>query len=85
MANLWVQVLAEMNKKEICKTINSHNFTPKKFFLALLQSQHPDIIDRLKKWPASGINTMELVKTIGGLLANNKSSKSFWEEMSSRK
>ncbi|KNZ51037.1 hypothetical protein VP01_4120g2 [Puccinia sorghi] len=65
--------------KYICETINSHHFNPKKVFLSLLISQNPEIIDCLKKWPTSGINsTIELVKTIGGLLANNKSSKSFW-------
>ena len=66
---------------KICNVINEEQLTPKKFMIALLANQHPDVINRVKKWPCSGLkSTMELTKQLVSVLKKNSTAKSAWED-----
>jgi hypothetical protein len=66
----------------ICDTINSHQLTPKKFFLSLLTNSHDKVVDQRKKWPASGLSsTMELLCALISLVKKNKECQEMWEDL----
>jgi hypothetical protein len=67
---------------EICDTINLHQLTPKKFFLALLTNSNEKVVDRRKKWPASGLSsTMELLRVLIDLVKKNNKGKEMWRDL----
>ncbi|KNZ63895.1 hypothetical protein VP01_1087g3, partial [Puccinia sorghi] len=71
-----ISVEVVLDRPQSCRALLFQNT-----FASLLQSQHPNVIDCVKKLPASGMtSTMALLKEIVWLLAKNKEEKLLWGE-----
>ncbi|KAA1073437.1 hypothetical protein PGT21_012114 [Puccinia graminis f. sp. tritici] len=66
----------------ICDFIQSHQLTPKKFLCAFLTNPHDKIVDRRKKWPASGLDsTIELFTILKGVITKSAAGKKRWNDI----